>query len=137
MAEEGKPGAGNPERPQDDKPKKPKQDDDRSMVFLRSWPKEKALLEHSFDIDKPCPVGVSFDTRSPASVVIRTTEKEPLHVGMGMTVTAPQDIPVCFKLCEPITARSEYDIGIVLFDRPLATISVRGTTRLFNSGGAA
>ena len=49
---------------------------------------------------------------------------------VGMVVR--ETVPVCIKLCEPICARSEYEIGVTVFDRPVATIKVAGLTRFFN-----
>lgn len=54
------------------------------------------------------------------------------NVAMDSTVSVRGQIPVCLRLCEPICARSEYMIGITIFDRPVATISVAGETRLLN-----
>ena len=48
---------------------------------------------------------------------------------MNMNVTAKEPIPVCIKLCEPICARSDYTIGINIFDNPFASITVRGLTK--------
>ena len=41
-------------------------------------------------------------------------------------------VPVCIKLCEPVCAESRYEIGITVFDKPLATITIAGQTRFFN-----
>jgi hypothetical protein len=51
---------------------------------------------------------------------------------MESTVGVRGQIPVCLRVCEPICARSDYQIGITIFDRPVATISVSGETRIFN-----
>jgi hypothetical protein len=48
--------------------------------------------------------------------------------------SAREPVPVCISVCEPICAQSEYTIGIEIFDRPVAAITVRGMTRLFNCG---
>jgi hypothetical protein len=41
-------------------------------------------------------------------------------------------VKLCVSVCEPICAQSEYTIAIDIFDRPVASITVRGTTKLFN-----
>jgi hypothetical protein len=41
-------------------------------------------------------------------------------------------VPVCIKLCEPICADSRYEIGIDIFERPVAKITIGGVTRFFN-----
>lgn len=41
-------------------------------------------------------------------------------------------VPVCIKLCEPVCADSRYEIGMTVFDKPVATITVQGTTRFYN-----
>ena len=104
---------------------------DESIVEVRSWPEAPAKLSHTFELDEPCPVSVSFE-KTPAHVVVQGHPEQPLEVDMNMHVRAEKPVPVCISLCEPICAKSEYDIGITIFDRPVATISVRGLTRLFN-----
>jgi len=101
------------------------------VVKIVAWPKEAAKLEHSFDLEKPCPVSISFEDK-PANVFIQTTPEQPLHVDMAMNVAAQEAIPVCVKFCDPICVKSDYAIGITIFDRPVATITIRGLTRLFN-----
>lgn len=60
--------------------------------------------------------------------------KEPLSMNAAMdaTLTVRGEVPVCIRVCEPICARSEYSIGITIFDRPVATISIAGETRIYN-----
>jgi hypothetical protein len=41
-------------------------------------------------------------------------------------------VPVCIKLCEPICAESRYEIGIDIFERPVAKITIGGLTRFYN-----
>ncbi len=102
-----------------------------NKVYILSWPESPAKLEHRFDPQNACPVSIAFEER-PANIVIQTSPREPLNVDMDMHVSAREPIPVCIKLCEPICARSDYAVGITLFDRPVAAISVRGQTKLFN-----
>jgi hypothetical protein len=54
------------------------------------------------------------------------------NVSLHSTLTVKEVIPVCLQICQPICARSDYQVGITIFDRPVATISVTGETRLFN-----
>src|SRR5712691_10245309 len=102
-----------------------------NLVKIVAWPQEPAKLEHHFVLEKPCPVSISFDG-TPANVVVHTEPQNPLHVDMNMHIMAREVIPLCIKVCEPICARSEYTIGIDIFDRPVAAITVRGQTRFFN-----
>ncbi len=68
------------------------------------------------------------------TINITTWPKEPLNINSAMdsTVSVRGQVPVCISLCEPICAKSEYSIGITIFDRPVATITISGLTRLFN-----
>ncbi len=68
------------------------------------------------------------------TINIATWPKEPLSINSSMdtTLSVRDQIPVCIRLCEPICAKSEYSIGITIFDRPVATITISGQTRLFN-----
>ncbi len=94
---------------------------EQDVVKIVEWPKERALLEHRFDAD------------APAHVVVSSNE-QPFHVDMLMNVAAREVIPVCIKVCEPICAESNYTIAIDMFDRPLAAITIKGLTRIFNCG---
>lgn len=98
-------------------------------VSIVSWPKEPAGLAHQFDPENPCPVSIRF-TEAPVHVIVAGDPKQPLDVDMKMQVSAREAIPLCIKLCEPICARSDYTIGINIFDNPFASITVRGMTRL-------
>ena len=71
------------------------------------------------------------------TVVIAAWPPEPLSMRQSseQTVSFRGDVPVCIRVCEPICARSDYSIGITVFDRPVATINVSGTTRIENCGG--
>jgi len=101
-------------------------------VTIVAWPKEPALLEHRFTSDKPCRVSVSFEEKPPAHVVIETSKDRPFFVDMDMKVTPTKTIPVCLKVCEPICIKSDYTIGVDIFDRPVANIKIRGLTRVYN-----
>jgi hypothetical protein len=105
---------------------------ERSDVSIVAWPKESLKLEHEFDDGKPCPVSISFAPESSARVTVSTDARQPLDVNMSMSVSARQPVPLCISLCEPICARSDYTIGIAIFDNPFASITVRGLTRFFN-----
>jgi hypothetical protein len=71
---------------------------------------------------------------SNGNVRIVSWPPEPLSINAAMdsALTVRGDVPVCIRLCEPICAKSDYAIGITIFDRPVATITVSGLTRLFN-----
>lgn len=55
-----------------------------------------------------------------------------MQVEMAMLMSSRDPVKLCISVCEPICAQSEYTIGIDIFDRPVASITVRGTTKLFN-----
>jgi len=99
-------------------------------ISIVSWPKESAKLEHSFQ-ETPCPVSISFE-KSSANVFVQTNPGQPIQVEMAMNVVAKEVFPICIQMCEPICAKSDYAIGIVIFDHPVASISVKGVTRFQN-----
>ena len=90
------------------------------VVRITQWPEQQAQLTHSFNADRP------------ASVRLSTVPQQPLQVEMAMAVSSREPVKLCVSVCEPICAQSEYTIGIDIFDRPVASITVRGMTRLFN-----
>ena len=99
-------------------------------VHIIGWPLEPAKLEHHFPQQENIPVSLSFND-SPASVVITSPPDRPLAVNMRMNLSALDNVPLCVQLCEPICAESNYTVGIMIFDRPVITIAIRGITRLF------
>lgn len=102
---------------------------DKHDVRIIQWPKQKALLEHYFKLDKPCPISIVFEEK-PAYVKVGNDKEGSFNVDMNMKLTAVEDIPVCIKICEPICAVSDYTVGIELLGQPLASINVRGKTKL-------
>ena len=50
-------------------------------------------------------------------------------------MTVRDMLPVCLRLCEPVCAQSEYQITVSLFGSSVATIAIKGLTRLFNCEG--
>jgi len=100
-------------------------------VDIKSWPDGPALLKHEFEGGTPCPVSITFE-KEPANVVLSANPEQPLGVNMAMNLNVKETVPVCIKLCEPICADSSYTIGIVIFDRRVATITIKGRTSLSN-----
>lgn len=92
---------------------------DEQLVRIVEWPDDPARLDHRFDADRP------------AHVVVRSDERA-FQVDMDMNLRAREMIPVCIQVCEPICAESNYTIAIDVFDRPVASITIKGLTRLFN-----
>lgn len=41
-------------------------------------------------------------------------------------------LPVCLRLCEPVCAESDYQITVSLFGSSVATVAIKGLTRLLN-----
>ncbi len=100
-------------------------------VRIIEWPKQKAYLQHYFQLDEPCPVSIVFDD-APAHVKVSNEKDDPFQVNMNMNLKAVDEIPVCIRICEPICAVSDYSIGIELLGQPLASIRVKGQTKLAN-----
>lgn len=108
--------------------------DQTNNVNIVSWPeKNKAKLEHSFNSEKPCPVSIRFDEDS-ADMRLNTSPKSPMHVAMNMNVNTEDPFPVTFRLGESICASSDYAVGIQIFDHHVATIRLKGLTKLFGCG---
>jgi hypothetical protein len=66
----------------------------------------------------------------PLAITHRTDPERRPEVDMTMTMRADKPVPVCFTLCEPICARSDYSIGLSIFDNPVVRIRVVGETRI-------
>ena len=75
-------------------------------VTIASWPSDPVAVTHLTDPD-----------RTP-------------RVDMNMNMRADRPVPVCFTLCEPICARSDYTIGLSIFDNPVVRIRIVGETRV-------
>jgi len=48
-----------------------------------------------------------------------------------MRLSAEKPVPVCITVCEPLCLESRYEIGITIFDRPVADLVIKGVTRIF------
>src|SRR5687768_4706965 len=70
----------------------------------------------------------------PLAVTHRTDPERTPQVDMTMTMRADRPVPVCFTLCEPICARSDYSIGLSIFDNPVVRIRIVGETRIAPCG---
>jgi hypothetical protein len=70
----------------------------------------------------------------PVVVTHRTDPGETPQVDMNMAVRADRPVPVCFSLCEPICARSDYSIGVSIFENPVLRIRLVGETRIQHCG---
>ena len=104
-------------------------------INIKSWPNQPARLSHLFESERPCPVAIHFE-KDPANVNLRTSVEDPIHVDMGMQLSADKPLPICIRVCDPIAIESEYVINVQIFDRPVATITLRGRTRLFQDNEA-
>ena len=98
-------------------------------IRIIQWPKQKALLEHYFKLDEPCPVSIIFE-EAPAHVKVGNEKGERFDVDMNMNLNVIDDVPVSIRICEPICAVSDYSVGIELLGQPLARIRVKGETKL-------
>ena len=88
-------------------------------INIVGWPPTLSL-EHKTDPSATPKVSVGF-------------ESSPVQMNMDMNVANTNPFKVCIQLCEPITVKSSYTIGIDVFDRPVAAITLNGTTTIYNS----
>ena len=68
--------------------------------------------------------------KDPLTITHRTDPDATPQVDMNMSMRADKPVPVCFTLCEPICARSDYSIGVSIFDNPVIRIRLVGETRI-------
>lgn len=110
--------------------------ENEQQIRLMSWPETAASLDHRFPQDQPVPVAVSLDS-NPARVSLSNSPNTRLNVNMHMNLSTLKKIPVCLSVCEPICVSSDYRVQISIFDRPVASITIRGRTILSpcKSGG--
>ncbi len=101
--------------------------DKNEDIRLVSWPEEAVPVAHRFKLDKPVPVGVSFEEGS-ANVVIRSSPRQALDVNMNLNLNAVKRLPVCLSVCEPICIKSGYRVSISIFERPVVSITIKGQT---------
>jgi hypothetical protein len=105
-------------------------EEEKNHVYIVSWPKEPAHLEHQFKKGSPAEVEIRFD-KNPANLVIEQWPKDPMNVDMNMHLMVRQPVPVCIRLCEPICAKSDYKISVNFLDRPIGSIVIKGMTKFF------
>jgi hypothetical protein len=101
-----------------------------NLVTIAAWPPEGlAALQHHFT-EKPCPVSI-FIEKTPLSIDLQSLPETPFNVNMDMELKANDVIPVSFKLCEPVCAKSEYRLDIDIGGTPFAGVTLRGKTMIF------
>jgi hypothetical protein len=101
-------------------------------ISIISWPEETAKVEHNLKLEEACPVSILID-KQPLNIEIHSPSEEPLNMNLDVNVDVKEAVPICIRLSEPICARSEYMIGIDIFDKPFAGVTFRGQTILFNN----
>lgn len=100
---------------------------DENDIRILAWPAEEPLtVEHA--ATDMLPVRVGFAS-TPARVVVESRDR-PLDVAMRMGISAADPVPLCVSVCEPICITSSYTITVEIFDRPVATIRLRGRTQV-------
>lgn len=105
---------------------------DTSDIRIVAAPEAPLKLSHSVPAENPVPVSLSFgDTQLPVRL---GSGDRPLSVDMRMLLAARKAIPLCLSLCDTICADSDYKVEITIFDRPVATIRLRGRTKLYSEG---
>ncbi len=72
------------------------------------------------------------DERTPPLTHLDSTTASTQQPPATNVVVVRNTVPVCIKLCEPVCADSNYTVGIEIFDRPVAKITIGGLTRFYN-----
>jgi hypothetical protein len=110
--------------------KEPMVNKQENLVTVAAWPPEgAAALQHHFT-EKPCPVSI-FIEKTPIGIDLQSLPETPFNVNMDMELKANDVIPVSFKLCEPVCAKSEYRLDIDIGGTPFAGVTLRGKTMIF------
>lgn len=104
----------------------------QEFVNIVAWPEQVAKFEHYVNPENPCRVSISVE-KEPLNVNVSSSSEESLSINMNMNVLVKEDLPVCFKLCEPICARSEYTVSFDIFDKPFASLTIQGQTTISSS----
>ncbi|MCP4680473.1 MAG: hypothetical protein GY854_34315 [Deltaproteobacteria bacterium] len=105
--------------------------DENVNVNINTWPEKPAILSHLFESEIACPVSIGFGETS-AHVRLDSSEEDPIHMDMDMNLTADKPVQLAVAIKDRLCAVSEYVINITVFERPVASISLRGKTILFN-----
>jgi hypothetical protein len=96
-------------------------------VRVVGWPRAPLQATHAV-AEPPLRAHVSFD-EAPLQAVV-AGGRQPLPVDMHLRLGAPEAVPLCVTVCEPLCIDSDYAVSIEIFDRAVASIRVRGRTRL-------
>ena len=88
-------------------------------VTILGWPPAPLSIDHKTDPSAPPKVSIGFDP-------------SPVQMSMDMNVANREPFQVCIRLCDQICMKSDYTIAIDVFDRPVAAISLKGTTTFYN-----
>lgn len=102
---------------------------DSANVKVASWPPEPALfdLRSSAGQIQGVPLAVAVQAAR-ASI----TGQMNGSTGVALTLRAAivNSIPICLDVFEDLCTWSDYTVEVLLFDHPLVSITVQGTTKL-------
>jgi hypothetical protein len=101
---------------------------DERDVRILAWPEGPARVRHAGEEKQPVRLRIAVEPEPPVAVELRTDE--PLDVRMRLELSAREPVPLCVDVCEPVCASSDYRVGVDVFDQSVASVAVRGTTRV-------
>jgi hypothetical protein len=102
---------------------------DPTNVKITSWPPEPALgdLRASAAQGQGIPLAVAAQA---ARALISSRIDRPTEVALALRAAIVSSIPVCIGICEDLCTWSDYTVEVMLFDNPIISITVQGTTKL-------
>ena len=100
-----------------------------TSVRLIAWPVEPARAAHLFGAGAGAGVSLAF-AASAARALVSTRIERPLALALQVRAAIRDTVPVCIGICEELCTWSDYMVQLSIFDHPVVSITVQGTTRL-------
>ena len=98
-------------------------------VRVASWPAVAAPMDHRAGPANGGGISLAVAAQA-ARAIISSRVDRPTGVALDLRAAILSSIPVCIGICEELCTWSDYTVDVLLFDHPVISITVQGTTKL-------
>jgi hypothetical protein len=102
---------------------------DPANVKVARWPPEPALGDLRASAAHGQGISLAVAAQA-ARALISSRIDGPIGVALALRAAIFSTVPVCIGICEELCTWSDYTVEVLLFDHPIVSITVQGTTKL-------
>lgn len=102
---------------------------DHMNVKVASWPPELARVDRRAGSTQAQGISLGVAVQA-ARAIVASRMAGPTGAALDLRAAILGSIPVCIGICEELCTWSDYTVDVLLFDHPIISITVQGTTKL-------